>query len=87
MSDRLSRGDVISLIAGLPIAVAATTGIAAAADDSGGTKAQFKYQTKPGPKGQKCGMCSLFKPPGACSVVKGAIVPTGYCIAFAPKPK
>jgi hypothetical protein len=32
-------------------------------------------------------MCSLFKPPGACSVVKGAIVPTGYCIAFAPKPK
>jgi hypothetical protein len=85
MSDPLSRGKVISLIAGLPLAVAATTAIASAADDSSGTKAQFKYQLKPGPKGQKCGACSLFKAPNACSVVKGKISPNGYCIAFAPK--
>jgi hypothetical protein len=85
MSDRIKRGDVISLIAGLPLAVVASTGIASAADDSSGTKAQFKYQTHPGPKGQKCGACSLFKAPNACSVVKGKISPSGYCIAFAPK--
>jgi len=85
MSDRIKRGEVISLIAGLPLAMAATTALASAADDSSGTKAQFKYQLKPGPKGQECGKCALFKPPGACSVVKGKIIPTGYCIAFAPK--
>jgi hypothetical protein len=85
MSERLSRGEVISLIAGLPLAVAATTGLAAAADDSSGTKAQFKYQLKPGPGGKKCSACALFKAPGACAVVKGKISPSGYCIAFAPK--
>ncbi len=85
MSDRISRGEIISLIAGLPLAVAATTAVAAAADDSSGTKAQFKYQLKPGPKGQKCSACSLFKAPAGCSVVKGVISPNGYCIAFAPK--
>jgi hypothetical protein len=85
MSERLSRGEIISLIAGLPLAVAATTGIAAAADDSGGTKAQFKYQAKPGPGGKKCSACALFKAPASCQVVKGKISPSGYCIAFAPK--
>ena len=68
MSDRLSRGEIISLIAGLPLAVAATTGIAAAADDSAGTKAQFKYQTKPGPGGKKCSGCALFKAPSGLKV-------------------
>jgi hypothetical protein len=85
MSDRLSRGEIISLIAGLPLAVAATTGIAAAADDSGGTKAQFKYVAKSTMAGKKCSACALFKAPAACSVVKGKISPNGYCIAFAPK--
>jgi hypothetical protein len=87
MSDRISRSEVISLIAGLPIAVAATTGAASAADDSGGTKAQYKYITKPGPKGQKCSGCTLFKPPASCQIVKGVISPNGYCIAFSPKAK
>jgi len=85
MADRISRGEIISLLAGIPVAAAATTGIAQAADDSGGTKAQFKYQLKPGPKGQKCGTCTLFKPPAACGVVKGKISPNGYCIAYSPK--
>ncbi len=84
MSERLSRGEVISLLAGLPVAIAATTGLAAAADDSGGTKAQFKYQTKPNGT-KKCSGCALFKAPNACSVVKGTISPNGYCIAYAPK--
>ena len=71
MSDRISRGEIISLLAGLPLAVAATTAVASAADDSGGTKAQYKYITKPGPKGQKCGGCALFKAPASCQRVKG----------------
>jgi hypothetical protein len=87
MSDRLTRGKVISLLAGLPLAVAAMTEGASADDDSGGTKAQLKYQSKPGPKGQKCSGCALFKAPAACSVVKGKISPNGYCIAYAPKAK
>jgi hypothetical protein len=87
MSDRISRGEIISLLAGLPMAVAATTGIAAAADDSGGSKAQFKYQGTPGPGGKMCSGCALFKAPAACSVVKGKISPKGYCIAYAPKAK
>jgi hypothetical protein len=87
MSDRITRGKLISLITALPIAAAATTAIASADDDSGGTKAQLKYQTKPGPGGKKCSGCALFKPPAACSVVKGKISPNGYCIAYAAKAK
>jgi hypothetical protein len=84
MSDRISRGEVISLLAGLPLAVAATTAVAGAADDSGGTKAQFKYVAK-STSSKKCSGCSLFKAPNACSVVKGKISPNGYCIAYAAK--
>jgi hypothetical protein len=85
MSDRISRGEIISLIAGLPLAVAATTAVAAAADDSGGTKAQFKYVDKSTVAGKKCSNCTLFKAPAACLVVKGKIAPNGYCTAYAPK--
>jgi hypothetical protein len=87
MSDRISRGEVISLIAGLPLAMVATTAIASAADDSSGTKAQFKYVAKSTMAGKQCSGCALFKAPGACSVVKGKISPSGYCIAYAPKAK
>jgi hypothetical protein len=83
--DHLSRRTIISLIAAVPLGVVAASGIASATDDSGGTKAQFKYITKPGPGGKKCGMCAFFQPPSACSVVKGKIVATGYCTSFAPK--
>jgi len=86
MADRISRGEIISLLAGLPLAVAATTGAASAADDSGGTKAQYKYVAK-STKAQKCSGCALFKGPAACVLVKGKISPAGYCIAFAPKAK
>jgi hypothetical protein len=85
MADRISRGEIISLLAGIPAAVAVTTSVASAADDSGGTKKQYKYQAKPGPKGQVCGGCSLFKGPSSCMLVKGKISPKGYCIAYSPK--
>ncbi len=87
MSDRLSRGEVISLIAGLPLAVVATTAIASAADDSAGTKAQFKYVDKSVIKGKECDGCALYQAPGKCAVVKGKINPKGYCSAYAPKAK
>ena len=87
MSDRTSRKTVISIIAALPLAAALNSGIALAADDSGGAKAQYKYQTKPGPGGKACAGCSFFKAPAACSIVKGKISPKGYCIAFSPKAK
>jgi hypothetical protein len=85
MADKISRGEIISLLAGVPAAVAVTTAVASAADDSGGTKAQFKYQAKPGPKGQKCSGCTLFKAPASCQIVHGKISPGGYCIAYSPK--
>ncbi len=87
MSDRIPRREIISLLAGLPLAIVATTAAASARDDSGGTKAKYKYINKPGPKGKVCIGCSLFKPPAACVIVKGKISPNGYCVAWAPKAK
>ncbi len=75
------------LLAGAPLIVGAATSEATAADDSGGTKAKFKYIVTPGPKGQKCIACALFVSPAGCTLVKGYISPNGYCIAFAPKSK
>ncbi len=41
-------------------------------------QAGVAYQTTP--KGdQQCGNCSLFQPPGACTLVDGTISPTGWC--------
>jgi hypothetical protein len=87
MADRISRSEIISLLAGVPLIAGSTTVAAFAADDSGGTKAQYKYIAKPGPKGQVCSGCALFKAPSSCQLVKGAISPKGYCIAYAPKAK
>jgi hypothetical protein len=54
---------------------------------TGGTKAKYKYISKPGPKGQKCIACTLFISPAACKIVKGEISPNGYCDAFVAKTK
>ncbi len=83
----ISRLEIISLIAALPLGIVATSGLALAddADDSSGTKAQFKYTTTPGAGGKACAACALFQAPNACSVVKGKIVATGYCSSFAAK--
>ncbi len=87
MSNSFSRREILSLIAALPLGVVAVSGLASAddADDSSGTKAQFKYITTPGPGGKACAACALFKAPDACSVVKGKIVATGYYTSFAAK--
>jgi hypothetical protein len=87
VSNSISRRKSISLIAALPLGVVAVSALASAADadDSSGTKAQFKYITTPGPGGKACAACALFQAPNACSVVKGKIVATGYCSSFAKK--
>jgi hypothetical protein len=87
MAERISRGEIISLLAGIPLIAAATTAVASAADDSGGTKAQFKYVVKSVKPGQTCSGCALFKPPSSCQVVHGKIAPGGWCDAYAPKAK
>ena len=84
MKSSVSRGRAIRRIAALPfaaIAVTATLSAAQAADN----KKQFKYQDKPGPHGQKCSGCRLFRPPAACQVVTGKISPNGWCIAWVKK--
>jgi high potential iron-sulfur protein len=81
---RVSRGLVLRRIAGIPFAalgVGATLSAAQAADN----KKQFKYQDKPGPHGQQCSGCRLFRPPSGCTVVTGKISPKGWCIAWAAK--
>jgi hypothetical protein len=89
MSDRISRGEIISLLAGIPLAVAATGSMASAADDAAAvaSKKQFKYVLKAGPKGQICATCASFTAPAACTIVKGTISPKAYCIAYSPKAK
>lgn len=80
----VSRGEAIKRLAVVPAAalgVAAAMTPAQAADN----KQQFKYQGKPGPHGQKCSGCRLFKPPHGCQVVTGTIAPSGWCIAYVAK--
>ncbi len=87
MSERFSRGEIISLLVGVPLIVAASSTAVSASDDSGGTKTKYKYIPKPGPTGQKCIGCALFVSPAACTIVKGTVSPNGYCVAYAPKKK
>ena len=55
-------------------------------------KADVKYQDEP-KAGKDCDDCIQFIPgktskaKGTCKVVEGDISPTGYCLAFTPKPK
>ncbi len=87
MSNVFSRREILSLIAALPLGFVVIDSLAARAedDDSSGTKAQFKYTTTPGPGGKACAACALFQSPDACSLVKGKILPTGYCTSFVGK--
>ncbi len=43
------------------------------------------YQTMP--KGNaRCNVCSQWQAPSSCKVVEGAILPSGWCSLYAPKP-
>jgi hypothetical protein len=84
MAKSVSRGLALKRISAIPfvaLGISATLSPAQAADN----KAQFKYQDKPGPHGQKCSGCRLFKPPASCQVVTGKISPNGWCTAWVKK--
>ena len=55
-------------------------------------KTDVRYQDEP-KAGKDCDDCIQFIPgktskvKGTCKIVEGDISPTGYCLAFTPKPK
>ena len=71
MAERISRGEIISLLAGIPAAVAVTGAVASAADDSSGTKAQYKYQAKPGPNRSEVQRLRALQGPGVVLARQG----------------
>ncbi len=74
----------VVLQAGLVAVVAGLSGRAAAQQKI--AQKLVQYQDKP-KDGHQCDGCLQFEPPNACKVVEGKISPTGWCAAFAPKPK
>jgi hypothetical protein len=81
------KGALIDLLA-LPVAAAAVASVsteAFAADDSAGTKKQYKYVTASKVKGAMCSNCALYVNPNKCNLVKGKISPKGWCTAYAKK--
>jgi hypothetical protein len=73
-----------ALQAGLIMVAAGVSGRAAAQQKIAQNLVQ--YQTTP-KNGAQCDQCLQWSPPDACKVVDGKILPTGWCAAFAPKPK
>jgi High potential iron-sulfur protein len=82
MKSSVSRGLALKGLAALPFAALAVVATLSPAQAKG-SKSQFKYQDKPGPKGQKCAGCRFFRKPNACTIVDGKISPNGWCIAWA----
>ncbi len=42
------------------------------------------YQTT-GKDGQNCANCALFRPPSACTLVAGDVIPAGWCRFYSKK--
>lgn len=63
-------------------ALAGTERVAAAAPQVAPEAAG--YQTQPNGD-QRCAFCAHFQPPAACELVKGTIVPNGWCKLFRAK--
>jgi hypothetical protein len=92
VSERLSRGHIISLLAGIPAAVAVTAGRAAAADTAAATamKKSLGYIDKSKTAGRTCGNCRFFKATsggnGTCAIIPGGTVKAaGWCKSWAAK--
>ncbi|MDB5073808.1 MAG: iro [Candidatus Eremiobacteraeota bacterium] len=83
MKSSVSRGRALKGLAALPFAALAVSATLSTAQGATDNKKQFKYQDKPGPKGQICAGCRFFRKPNACTIVHGKISPNGWCIAWA----
>lgn len=67
----------------------AIIGLSLVGGSSSAATAKMSKQTvnyQPSPKGQaRCGTCSFFQAPSACSYVEGPINPSGWCTLFRAK--
>ncbi len=86
---------MIGKLAVAPIAIGALAALRAEADATASIDQKTaQYVTHPNGS-KKCSGCSLFIPaknnpaksPGTCNLVKGTIVPNGYCKFYSPKKK
>ncbi len=88
-SDKISRKQALGSLIALP-AFAAMLAAGTSIAEAKGSKAAFKYQSKPSGS-HKCSNCTLFVPGktaaanGTCKAVDGVISPNGWCIAYSPK--
>jgi len=92
VSERLSRGEIISLIAGIPVAVAVTAQAAGAADSAAaaGQKKSLGYVDKSTKSGQTCGNCRFYTKKdgasGTCALIPGGTVKAaGWCKSYVKK--
>jgi hypothetical protein len=91
VKEQLSRGEIISLIAGVPLVVAASSGTASAADtaQAKAMKKTLGYVDKSKVK-DDCDDCRFYKAvtktDGTCSIIPGGTVKAaGWCKSFAKK--
>jgi hypothetical protein len=89
----LSRAEMIQKVAVAPIAIGAFAALQARAEAAPTIeKKAAGYVTHP-VGGKDCFHCTLYRPakiapktaPGACNLVKGDILPQGYCKYFQAK--
>jgi hypothetical protein len=87
----ISRGSLLAKLAIAPIAIGAFAALKIEEADAAKTaKSAVQYVAHP-VGGHQCSQCRFFKAgktakaDGSCSIVDGAIAPTGYCVAFAAK--
>ncbi len=92
---RVSRAEMIKRTVLAPVAIGAFSALAAQAEAAATMDpTAASYVTHP-VGGKQCSGCSLYVPaksnpmksPGACTLVKGSISPSGYCKFYAPKAK
>ncbi|HTT81614.1 MAG TPA: hypothetical protein VMF86_18265, partial [Stellaceae bacterium] len=75
---RSSRRGLLGAVAALAATAAVRRSVAAQPPPPKLSQRAAHYQ--PAPKfGQSCAMCQLFRPPGSCQIVAGAISPHGWC--------
>ena len=93
MAERLSRGHIISLLAGIPAAVAVTAAGASAADTAAATsmKKSLAYVDKSKVAGKTCANCRFYTAgspagSGTCAIIPGGTVKAaGWCKSYAAK--
>lgn len=78
---RPSRRGLLGAVAALA-AMAAARRTAAAPPPPPKLSQQAAHYQPTAKLGQSCAMCQLFRPPGSCQIVAGAISPYGWCQFF-----